>query len=120
MKRDMDLVRAILLAIEGNSFRRTDAGLSLDGYTPRDIARHLRLLSEAGYAEANLLILEREGAMRASEARLTWKGYEFLDSIRGEGVWGHVKEQAGSLGQVPFEVMKALGIAYLKEKLGLP
>ena len=53
MKRDMDLVRSILLAIEANQNDPFDwIDLDIPGRSPWEVAYHIMILAEAGLIEA--------------------------------------------------------------------
>jgi DNA-binding transcriptional ArsR family regulator len=52
MHRDMDLVRAILLAVESHPEGFAPQHLAIDGYTPEQIGYHATILREAGLVEA--------------------------------------------------------------------
>lgn len=53
--------------------------------------------------------------------RPTWAGYDLLDSIRDESVWAKVRERIGNVGgSVSIDVLKAVAIQVVKDRLGLP
>lgn len=120
MKRDMDLVRGMLLAIEDDVLRfgeGTDNG-GLDA--PDDVAEaHLRLLEQAGLVE--VMFRPQRGAVQVRG--LTWEGHDFLDAVRDPEVWKRTKDGASKMGGWTFGLLKDLGTAYLKhiakERLGL-
>ena len=56
MKRDPDLLRTILARVEGaDDFTVRCADLANDTHHELSVARHVKLLEEAGYLKANLL-----------------------------------------------------------------
>ena len=73
MRRDPELCRAILLAIEND--QHTEGA----GYDEEMVWQHLRLLSDAGYVEifdfGNL-----RNADECSPKNLTYLGHDFLDA----------------------------------------
>ena len=101
MKRDMDLVRSILIAIEKNEkdivrrqdFDRTFQQNSPDGttWTNKQIIEHVRIMGQAGLIEAKMLL----GPRGFSAISLTWAGHEFLDNARDENVWQKAKSMFG-------------------------
>ena len=103
MKRDMDLVRNLLLGIEerdrgdGNWTSFGDLTLPEGTETPEPMVQeHLRLLLEAGLIEA---MVDNTWSSRAVRPiRLTWAGHDFLAAIRDEGVWSSTKEAVGKVG----------------------
>jgi hypothetical protein len=76
MKRDMDLIRAILLKVE------SDGKIGIPGdHTDEEIADHVQQMREEGLVEGEV-IKNREGIpCHAVITRLTSKGHEFLNSI---------------------------------------
>jgi hypothetical protein len=122
MKRDMDLARKILLAVEARRLQELRSeDLVTEGYESRTVAAHFELLQEAGLIDASLLRVESEGLIRGDALRLTWEGHEYLDTIRSNEIWEktktHVTKQGGSLS---FELIKAVALGYLRAQLGLP
>ena len=112
MKRDMDLVRTILLAVEAipdesmgqfvNRIDRVDSGV---------FARHVEIMLEAGLVEGHVVHAGR--SIRANVNGITWDGYEFLDSIRSDTAWAKTKARiAGTVGSASFEVIKAVAVSY--------
>jgi DNA-binding transcriptional ArsR family regulator len=111
MKRNMDLVRRILLETEQSKSVNGWIDLSIEGYSPEVISYHVKILAEADLLEAKDLST-RDGFGWQPKS-LTWKGHEFLDAARNETVWKKttdlVKDKGGS---VPFEVLKDLLIKF--------
>ncbi len=108
VKRDMDLIREILLQAEGLPAERKNAKIEIDGRDPNEIGQHLLLLQDARLAE--VLDSSGVGSMHnVTLRRLTWEGHEFLDQIRNEEKYKEAKEEAIRLtGSAGFEVLKAL------------
>ncbi len=109
MKRNMELVLAILSAIEADEMA-TGGGsvvsLDLPGYSREEVLYHVRLLRDAELIE----IEESEKAendLKWKSLRLTWKGHEFLSlSGRDGDLWNRVKKQAWETGTSSFEILK--------------
>lgn len=124
MKRDMDLVRAILFAVEAAGEDQTiKAGdIQLDGFSSGQISRHVQLLEEAGFLQAN--ISKQLGGVAARRFHIygmTWSGHDFLDTIRDPSVWEKTKDKIVSHGgSFSLEIVKALATGFLKQQLGLP
>jgi DNA-binding transcriptional ArsR family regulator len=128
MKRDMDLVRKILLESEESESPDIPKNLSVEGYTQEQIKYHLKLLRDADLITTvqyvPLFESKPESALNVKVAvpsRLTWQGHEFLDAVRNENVWNKtkeiVKEKGGSL---TFGVIKDLAIQIARQMVGLP
>ena len=90
MKRDMDLIREILQAIEA----RPDEGdvLQISGRTPKEVNYHIALLKDAGFVEATVDGDLSDAFSFAYVSRLTWQGHEFLDAARDDTIWHKAKE----------------------------
>lgn len=108
MKRDMDLIRKILLAIEAHP--KPDSwekpiDFNIEGHSSEEISYHLKLLAEAGLIEAKDVTTIGKYEWRAN--CLTWQGHEFLDASRDESRWKKAKrlvfEKTGGLS---FEMLK--------------
>ena len=83
MKRDPDLVRNILLALEnkaGSNDAVTAKKMMIDGWSEDEINYHLLLLVEAGYIRGKDSSSDNRTIVFVT--RLTWEGHEFLDAAR--------------------------------------
>jgi hypothetical protein len=121
MKRDWEVIRNILIAIEADCTTEDLAKLHTDWQL---IATHLRLLKEADLVDGIAIyrgIGSRDVAVNAAvPPSLTWAGYDFLDAIRDETVWEKAKGQAAKTGgAVTLAVLTQLATYYLMEKLGM-
>jgi uncharacterized protein DUF2513 len=108
VKRDMDLVRAILLAVEARPTNSTEVSVSVPGRDDREVGEHLQLMEDAGLVEGVYISSGSAGCNR-----LTWHGYEFLESARNETVWKKAKDitvkKTGGLAMTAItEALKAL------------
>jgi hypothetical protein len=106
MKRDMDLVREILIALEDR-----DAELNPDeipNRSPEEVSYHVHLMHEAGLVEA-WTSKTFNAPLYAVANRLTWEGHDFLEAARNESVWRKAKQiVAEKGGGLTFEVLKSL------------
>src|SRR4051812_16606209 len=90
MKRDMDLVRKILLKLEEDTDTGMVINFTIDGYEPDLVSYHVYLLSDAGLLHAkNVSDLTY---FEWAPSFLTWAGHEFLDASREEGRWQKAKK----------------------------
>jgi hypothetical protein len=122
MRRDMDLVRNILLEIEdGKDWFETTSdatavalGSSPTGLTQDDADRlsyHLNLLQAAGFAEFTSV-----GTGWIPEG-LTWAGHDFLESVRDEEIWRKTKEGAEAAKGFTVELLAALAKGFIKKQI---
>ena len=119
MKRDVDLIRQIMLQAEQTNEKiNVGAKFKVKGYDDVLVAKHIELLVEAGLLKARLNRTDIDGVVGAYVERLTWDGHEFLDAARNENVWNKtkviIKEKVGT---VSFEVLKTLLINISKSLL---
>ena len=114
MRRDMDLVRGILLQVEGEDVP------DLSQWSEEQQLYHMAILIEAELLNGGVA-LDEEGQPAAAHAtRLTWKGHEFLDAARDATIWAKAKEQLAKVGGgVALPVLMALLTQYVKDKLGI-
>lgn len=119
VKRDMDLIREILLKIEddptlnGSTFKAFEAS-DFEGRSQEEITYHVDLLFEAdfifGMPHANPL---------PAISRLKWKGHEFIGTIKDPEVWQSVKARLKGLPDVAISVIWEIAKAEFKKKAGL-
>lgn len=117
MKRNMDLVRLLLLRSEGDE----EAGAACEKFTIEERAYHVQLLIDADLVEG----IVRRGAKGeftgASVFRLTWAGHDFLQSMRDDTLWKKAKEEVLKPGASwTFDILKEWAKHELKQRLGLP
>ncbi len=109
MKRDMDLVRTILLALADSDEPLWSTDLVTDEYSRDVIGYHFLILDEAGLIMANVKAAENDPYYIAVASRLTWEGNDFLDAVRDESIWKRVRSTIGKItGGASFEVFKTV------------
>ncbi|PNE12428.1 MAG: hypothetical protein CR217_03410 [Beijerinckiaceae bacterium] len=124
VKRDMELVRRILLTVQAKSSLEPEL-IQIDGLDDAVVGRHVEMLFDAGFLEG------MEHSTLASEYRdilvkdLTWDGHEFVGAISKDELWQKLKSAIGP-GELAGQSLKAIkdasiaaATAYLKGKLGL-
>lgn len=110
MKRNMDLVRDIMIEIEEKSSLERDglrSGELIDvgrKYDTENILWHCELLIEAGFVKGKSL-RTMGGLQEVIIQSLSWDGTEFLDAIRRKTVWERTKERMGS-SSAPLKVIE--------------
>ncbi len=100
MKRDMDLVRLILLrAQEADYGGLTSDSFEAEEYSEPVVAQHFQLMEEGGLLSANLLDLpEHGGVQKGRVLRLTWQGHEFADAAQNSSTWSKAKQKILAAG----------------------
>ena len=112
MKRDLDLVRAILLLVEEKEDCR--AKVFAAGQATDAELYHVQLLLDAE-------LLKEVGTVRSSQKRkvqLTWQGHDYLDAVRDDQVWNRTKEAIRETsGSTALELVKLVAIGFAKTKI---
>ncbi len=89
MKRDMDLIRNILLEIEKQDINSTYINnIAVDGHTPMEIMQHVKLMEDHGLIRDCTYDLSYNTYVRT----ITWEGYDFLEKIRDHTTWEKTKK----------------------------
>lgn len=102
MKRDMELVREILLCVEKGEGL---AALTVK-HGSETVAGHVAILNDAEMVKAAIAENNVGIPMSAHIIRLTWAGHEFLDNARDNAVWKKVmKSLGGKVASVSFSVL---------------
>ena len=114
MKRDMDLIRLILLKIEEQHQSTAIFNLSIDGYEKETVAYHCKLLHEAGLI-SNYKGFYASGQLQEfSVSGLTWDGYDYLDKVRDDSVWKKTKNAITQKGlPLIFDTIKTIANAFI-------
>jgi hypothetical protein len=113
MKRDMDLVRAILLEVE-KSPSLDGVRIEMPGPSREEVYYNAHLAQEAGLIDAKFLPNSTEFHV----LRLTYAGHEFLDAARSDSVWSEAKRLLLKVtGTVTLEGLKAVMPEVIKKLL---
>jgi hypothetical protein len=119
MKRDMDLIRSILLTVEsdpvmtGSQFTAYNTS-DFPGHSQVEINYHIDLLFEAGFVAG--MPDSNPGPLIT---KLSWQGHEFIAATKDPDVWRRVKDRIKGVADVGLPVLIELGKDELKKKLKL-
>lgn len=126
MKRNMDLIRHLLLYLE----EKPDPSLVkaedivAEGFSAGEVQYHLNLMFQAG-------LINGEDVRSTTSARLisvlpfdlTWQGHEFLEAIRDPEIWRQAKAGASRAGTAGIDfiwsIAKALLRNAIRDRIGL-
>lgn len=118
MKRNIELIRSLLFAIESNP-----QDYQVEGFDEDMIKYHVALLIDAGLVEGTVANSEHKGntseiPLFVSVRTLTWSGHEFVANLREESVWNTIKKdfKDASFSTV-LSVEKQLAERYAKKKV---
>ncbi len=124
MRRDMDLIRDLLLKIEEGQkifeVLSDDAAEALGVQIETPMSReeterlegHLNLLENAGYIEVEM----RAGGGTIIVGDITWAGHDFIDAVREPKVWTETKSRAEKVGGWTAAILADIAKGYLKGK----
>jgi hypothetical protein len=114
MKRDLDLIRLILIELEG------EEEVSLSDYTKEQIDYHKALVKEAGFADGVIKFSSMDNSNIPALAilnRLTWEGHEFLDKAKNEKTWNKaksiIKSKGGSLSMEAIKIVMSESVKFV-------
>jgi len=122
VKRDWDIIRAVLVQLEASTTANTTlSAAAVMGFPEQDVAYNMRLLEQAGYITGIIRDSSTgDGRIGVAVARsLTNPGHELLDTIRNDTVWTRTKEKFKSKGRdMTFDLVIAVGKQVMKHYLG--
>ncbi len=98
MRRDWDVVREILLAVERGDGNKEIDSKGLPGVDDALVAYNMWLLIEQGLAEGGGREPGTMGSPHVYIMRLRWGGHELLDHMRADTFWKRVKKVAVDKG----------------------
>ncbi|MBY6185925.1 DUF2513 domain-containing protein [Marinobacter hydrocarbonoclasticus] len=98
MKRDMELIRKIVLNCQSS-----EPNANVEGYDSWTVTYHKYLLVQAGLAEGPVL----EASLSSTKPfaavhlhHLTWEGHEFADVVADQSNWKTIKQYINDAGKV--------------------
>lgn len=108
MKRDMDLVRALLFEIENAESELSFNESPIAGYSLGEVAFTVELMYGRGLISYGRVDRSAGGrVVMVGIQGLSWDGFDYLDTIRSDKVWGKAKDAiAKSIGDTSISVIK--------------
>jgi hypothetical protein len=117
MKRNMDLIRLLLLRSEGDEAAR----VACEQFSLEERGYHVQLLIDAKLIEGEAIRGPEGHFIGAVVARLTWAGHDFLESVRDDTLWAKAKKYVLKPGvSWSFDLLKEWAKHEAKLKLGMP
>ena len=115
MQRNMDLVRMILMRMEGNPSGWAPRDFGIKSFSSQEIGYHAHIMMQEGLIEGSGVTSTESAGPEAVPTTLTWKGHEFLDLVRDQERWNRAKAIIAKVGSAPISVwMKILTDLLLK------
>ena len=120
MKRNLDLIRKLVLAVEDLPTGAVLGNIEIEGYSPEEIGYHSYLAVDAGLAKGIDIRTLSDTSPNWQILHLTSGGHDFADVARSESTWnkakGIISEKGGG---ATIDVMKQVLIGVIKHTLGL-
>jgi len=125
MKRNLNLVREVLLRVEplpvhvgkGVVLKVGEPPFDVPGFGKEEIAYHIRIMTEGGLLST--AGFQSDGETMPDFRGLTWRGHEFLDDIRNPEAWKYTMARIEKYGGAGMTVAWELAKAYMRIH-GLP
>ncbi len=119
MKRDMDLIRLILLKVEDEYAGAALINLEIEGHDLSEVAIHCEFLKDAGLISSCSTSYADNDIYVFSVGNLTWNGTEYLDKIRDRPRWNKIKAIAKEKGiPLAFESVGEIALLVAKSAIG--
>ncbi|WP_081666147.1 DUF2513 domain-containing protein [Marinimicrobium sp. LS-A18] len=119
MKRNMDLVRKILIEIHNGDHGYYQGPLVVEGHSNEEVGYHCYLLSQAGLIEAADVSGEGHGSPHALPMNLTWAGHEFVENAYNDSIWEQTRGVVSRVGNASFTIWANVLSKVVTNSLGL-
>jgi Hypothetical protein (DUF2513) len=120
MHRDMELIRKILMAMEAYSSGFAPTSFTIAGYDQDVIGHHIWLMEQGELVTAFDITSQGDASPTAIPGSITWKGHDFLNSVRTEKVWLKLKAEMKDKGvSLPFALIQQLALKIAAKYVGL-
>lgn len=116
MKRDLDLIREILIFAE--NMDSNDKFYRNDHYSDFILCEHVYLLAQAGFIEVPESV-KKTPLISTMITRLTWEGHEFLANIKNDQVFNQVKEKMKLVDNFAIPIIRELASSLIKNLVGI-
>ena len=124
MKRDMELIRRIMLRIEEKSDLKHEI-ITLEDEDEERAGHHIDMLYQSGFINGVRNATYSRPYAQILVKDLSWEGHEFLAALKNETVLGQIRQALTpiELATVPLTILASvaaeLGKEWLRRKVGL-
>ena len=119
MKRDLDLVRQILLQIEALP-AGPPAQYRMSEIEDPVLLAHFELVLASGLVNGKISRSQSSRGDVISISGLTWEGHEWIETVRSQSVWDETKSTLLDSGAaLTYDLTKAVATRILRGRLGL-
>lgn len=121
MKRNLDLIREILLLCEEDTSGRIFCeDIESDAFSFEEISYHVSLLLDVDFIDAEEIPLMGNVFSSYIIHRITMQGHDYLDSVRDESIWHKTKERLGKLlSSASLPLISEVASTIIKSQLGI-
>lgn len=122
MKRDLELIRKLLIHLEEKPTDEMITELEIDSCNKDEVMYQLILMDQAGFIRCERIVSSStpDRVIKVHPFSLTWQGHEFLEAARNKKIWkSAIGKIQGASGSISVEVLKDLLVAMAKEGVGL-
>ncbi len=126
MKRDLDLIREIMLVLEdkmeyGKNFKSTQLIEVIQDKTlsAEKLAYHVGLLVENDFIKAKEYKYQSGEPTDYLINTITSQGQDFIDTIRQDTTWNKIKEKVSNIGGYSLSLFIDIGKEYLKKQISI-
>jgi hypothetical protein len=126
MKRDLDLIREIMIVLEdkmeyGKNFKSTQLIEVMQDKTlsAEKLAYHIGLLVESDFIRAKEHKYYGDEPTDYLINTITSQGQDFIDTIRQDTTWNKIKEKASKIRDFTLSLLIDIGKEYLKKQIGV-
>ena len=115
MKRDMDIIRLLMLELETDEKQE-----ALEKYSQKEILYNMSQMIDAGLAIGDVVRGGDNEPIGGGLDQLTWAGHDFLDAARDDTLWKKAKQHVIKPGaSFTFELVKEWLKLEIKNRIGL-
>ena len=126
MKRDLDLIREIMLVLEDKmeydkNFQSAHLIEVIQDKTlsAEKLAYHVGLLVENDFIKAKEYKYQSGEPTDYLINTITSQGQDFIDTIRQDTTWNKIKEKTSNIGGFTLSLLVDIGKEYLKKQIGI-
>ena len=117
MKRDPEIIRNILLALEANEEDPyTLKRIEIEGVPAWLVSYQIELLHGGGFLHADDATSDEHDWI---PTRLTWQGHELLDAIRDDTIWRRTKEKLEKVGGWTVPILQDVATSIIRQQLAI-
>lgn len=122
MKRDMDLIRAVLLAVEEAERYPVFADSLVEGlaWEAPTVKEHVRLLCDGGYLTPSVRKDAHTGGTVQDPALvlgMSWAGHDFIETVRDPAVWRKTKDVSAKAGGFTVDLLKDIAVGFIRTQV---